>query len=891
MLNQITHFKILEEIGSGGSGVVYKASDERLKRYVAIKVLTPHPEFKEKDLQRFLLEAQAASSINHPNICTIYDIGKQNNTDYIVMEYIDGETLRELLQKQKTVTEEQVIDFGIQICEALSAAHAKGIIHRDIKPDNIMISKIGTVKVTDFGLAKLKQLDFKGVENEDSKYDVLLKDVTFKTTMSTFLGTLTYMSPEQIEKKPIDERTDIFSLGIVLYELLTGQQPFVGSNNIELMGSVLEDTPEPPSQHLKDKNTQLDATILKALEKSPNKRYNNVAELKTQLKNIKHKDEIRKTKKRKIVFSIFLGLFLVVIVFLILFQNRNGSIKGDEIFLNSTQTLKSYPVGFTSNFPGWPSFYPKNNSIIYASSQVDMLEGYYIYEKDLQSGEVKLTKARAQTPDLSPDATKITFTVNNGIYISDANWENSRKISNFGWQPKWSPDGKKIVFSKAAIRHPGVDNAIFLYNLNDSTLRKVSPENGKQFADPQWSPDGRWVVCCGGEGSQWEMWLMDITSGNGFQISDYGNWISNPLWCPSGKFIYFISNRDGQRKIYKVKFDMHKSRLIEDPIFIMRLFEISTMDISSDGNMIVYSSQEEKNQIYSVPFTESIINPKKEPQLIFSNIGDIENLEVSPDGAKMIIEMIYENRRILFIKSLIDKEQYVLYDEQPAFSPSWSRDGEWIAFDAGGGNDADIWRIPAIGGQPEKIIENPGADWMPTYSPDGKYLCFVSNRTGQFDLWIKNLETGEITQLTDTAAPETRGWWSHDSKKIAYYQIASDEINENEGLWIYDLENNLNENILFARDFIVSHTNFGNNVLEKFVWKNDDSGLYFIGQAGGPLMEISLNQKIVMPSLNFQEKKIKPDSRKLAVFEENLYYISNDFKEEVWIVEGLRDIQ
>jgi len=617
----------------------------------------------------------------------------------------------------------------------------------------------------------------------------------------------------------------------------------------------------------------LDGTILKALEKSPDKRYNNVAELKIQLKNIKHKDEIRKTKKRKIIFSIFSSLFLVVIVFLILFQNRNGSLKENEIFLNSTQTLKRYPVGFTSKFPGWPSFSPNDNSIIYASSQVDIVEGYYIYEKDLQSGEVKLTKAHAQTPDLSPDATKIAYAGKKGIYISDENWENKQKITNFGWQPKWSPDGIRIVFSQTWSMQPGIENAIFLYNLQDSTINKISQDNGLQFSDPQWSPDGRWIVCCGGEGSQWEMWLIDITSGNGFQISNYGYWISNPVWCPSGKYIYFQSNRDGHRTIFRNEVDINNGEIIDDPFKIFKHFEIKKMDISSDGNMIVITSQKKKSQVYCLPFSGENMNSAKEAKRIISSTGEIQNLEISFDGTKMVIETFDYT---LMIQSLIDKKQYILYDEQPAFSPSWSHDGEWIAFDAGGGNDADIWRMSTTGGQPEKILENPGADWMPTYSPDGKFLCFISNRSGQFDLWIKNLETGDIAQLTDTAESETRGWWSHDSKKIAYYQMASDDKNDNEGLWLYDLEKNLCENQLFVRNFLVNYTNFGYNVLDKFVWKNDDSGLYFIGQNGGPLMEISLSQKTVMPTLNFKEKKIKPDSRIFAMFEENLYYIVSE---------------
>ena len=212
---KLAHYDIEEKLGQGGMGIVYKAQDTRLLRSVAIKILSPHLETDNKNRSRFMREARAASALNHPNICTVYDIGQLDSTYYIVMEFIDGQTLKEMLQKRGPLQEKEVAEICMEICTALAATHAKGIVHRDIKPDNIMLTKTGQVKVMDFGLAKLT-----GYESENSltKESLGSNSPSFdslKTSVSSFEGTALYMSPEQIEKKRIDERTDIYARFVV----------------------------------------------------------------------------------------------------------------------------------------------------------------------------------------------------------------------------------------------------------------------------------------------------------------------------------------------------------------------------------------------------------------------------------------------------------------------------------------------------------------------------------------------------------------------------------------------------------------------------------------------------------------------------------------------------
>jgi eukaryotic-like serine/threonine-protein kinase len=287
----LSHYRIEEKIGEGGMGVVYKAVDTRLLRPVAIKILPPQLVADEKNLLRFTQEAQAASALNHPNICTIHEIDEHGGIHFIVMEFIDGETLRQILERRGPLPEPEVIAIGMKVADALKAAHAKGIIHRDIKPENIMISREGYVKVMDFGLAKLKD---NAVESSgEIATTANTSSQSFRTSASSFLGTSAYMSPEQIEQKPVDERSDIFSLGVVLYELLTGSSPFVGKDNWEVMQAILQEAPKPPSHFVNVKTNALDAPIFKALAKDPAARHANSAVFFQELEKIQEKGPIK----------------------------------------------------------------------------------------------------------------------------------------------------------------------------------------------------------------------------------------------------------------------------------------------------------------------------------------------------------------------------------------------------------------------------------------------------------------------------------------------------------------------------------------------------------------------------------------------------------------------
>ena len=272
----ISHYQILEKLGEGGMGVVYKAQDTKLDRLVALKFLPQHVSASEQDKARFVQEARAAAALNHPNICTIYGIEESDEHTFIAMEFVEGSTLRD---KGSNVAAKQAIEIGIQLADGLAAAHEKGIVHRDLKPENIMLQKDGRVKIMDFGLAKLK-------------------GASRLTKAGSTVGTAGYMSPEQVQGLESDHRSDIFSLGVILYELFSGQSPFKGVHETAINYEIVNVDPEPMSVMKPDTNPELDRIVLECLAKEPGERYQSVAEVAKELR--RHKRESSRSRVSRI---------------------------------------------------------------------------------------------------------------------------------------------------------------------------------------------------------------------------------------------------------------------------------------------------------------------------------------------------------------------------------------------------------------------------------------------------------------------------------------------------------------------------------------------------------------------------------------------------------------
>jgi Tol biopolymer transport system component/predicted Ser/Thr protein kinase len=501
----VSHYKILEKLGEGGMGVVYKAHDTKLDRLVALKFLPHGILVSEEDKARFLQEARAASAVMHPNVCVIHDIAEHAGQQFIVMEFVDGKTLRQMVPVQKM---QDAIGYAIQIGEALQEAHSKGVVHRDIKTDNIMVSTKNQVKVMDFGLAKLKG------------------SLKLTRTSST-VGTLAYMAPEQIQAGEVDARSDIFSFGVVLYEMLTGHLPFRGEHEAAMMYSIMNEEPQPIERYKPEISPLLANIIQRALEKDPNDRFQSAGDMVIELRRVQKKTTRvsrgltiqipaatrgqavpeavmpeatvgKKSFKKMLWTGIGVVALLAIIVAVYLFILR----KPLQVSLNPDMTFRVLPIPFTQiQSPGlsrdgnWAAFPAAD-----ANSKWD------VYFMNTTSGESRrITSDSAgwiNGVDISPDGSQIVYDRYNAvadrmeIAIVSSVGGSSRKIvesvQTGVFFPQWRPDGQRIGYVRGRLYGQGGRAEFWTVRPNgsDGRCELVDSSSGeaKRFS---WSPDGQ----------------------------------------------------------------------------------------------------------------------------------------------------------------------------------------------------------------------------------------------------------------------------------------------------------------------------------------------------------------------------------------------------------------
>ncbi|MFQ5602305.1 MAG: protein kinase [bacterium] len=877
--SRIGHYQIEAKIGEGGMGVVYKAKDTRLLRSVAIKILPQHLVVDEKNRQRFIHEARTASALNHPNICTVHDIGQIESIHFIVMEFIEGETLRDILQQRGSLSEKEAAAISRQVCSALSAAHDKEIIHCDIKPDNIIRTKDGQVKVMDFGLAKLTTAQTRLDAKSHAMPESALPLDQFQSSVSSLEGTALYMAPEQIERAPVDARTDIYALGVVLFELLTGNPPFKGEDSLSLMTAILDEEPPALSKAKPGISRAMEAIVLKTLAKSPDERFQSIDELDTKLKQIAS-PPVKLTKKKLAVWISSLMIAFILVVFsLKSFWLKNGDNR-------RLPELKIEGLSLTTDSDASAVFSPNSRKIAYISTKSDS-NGFTqsLKIKELKSGQTKTIYAKSQydakpllaTLDWSPEGRWIaTAMTRGGICLVDTS-ENHKivKLADFGHTPRWSPGGQKIAFSSLSPFLVWENNAIWLYDFADSSLRKISPENRLSYDSPAWSPDSRWIVCLGGVGSEKALWTLNVDTGQMKKLLQLESAIESPIWSSTGHFIYFKSEVNGTTGLFRVRVDLRSAKLTSEPELVISDTKFGRFNLSPDGKKLIYQTGKMQEELWRIPFKSSFKNLWQKAELLTTHTNFTTNIAISPDGKTLALETLTKGVRTLVLYYLERGDQKLLYNNQNAYAPAWSPDGRWIAFDAGGGNNADIWQISVAGGRAEKIIDHPGADWMPTYSPDGREICFLSNRNGPFDLWSVSTSDGKTHQITNTPGTESGGYGSHNGKGLAYFRNSASE--NSSGVWIYDVSAKTEKEIY-------RFENRKLDILTKILWSADDSILYFYDERGFAklvIAESELSYPLAMDEYPYKYIRY-------ALHDDQLYLIKRKFdSESIWMAEGL----
>jgi Tol biopolymer transport system component len=754
--SRLGSYEIVAPIGAGGMGEVYRARDAKLDRDVAVKVLPTTLAGDQAALARFEREAKAIAALSHPNILSIFDFGTQPAgagpaMSYAVMELLEGETLRErlLVYGDRGLPPRKAIDIATQIAHGLAAAHEKGVVHRDLKPENIFIAADGHAKILDFGLAK--QLGSAGSASAGSHDGSGAAPTQMATDAGTVLGTVGYMSPEQVRGLPADHRSDIFSLGCVLYEIATGRRPFQRETPAETMTAILREdasdsagTAVPPA---------LDEVIRHCLEKRPEERFQSARDLAFALHAATGTTSATSGAAAAVSGPVagapLFGRWAIATLALLaaaaafvagrLSARAPGAPTAAATPVVSFQQITDAPGVETS-----PTLSPDGKTVVYASDASGNLDLY-----SLRVGGRHPVPLTADSPTndwqpaFSPDGERIAFRSERdggGIFVMEATGESVRRLSDAGYNPSWSPNGREIVVAGGAFVYPtdrgGITHGLEAIDAASGTRRVIAKTD--DALQPSWSPHGTRIAFWGlrGASGQRDLWTIAADGSEaergGTTVTDDAPLDWSPTWSPDGRFLYFSSTRGGTMNLWRVPIDEGSGRVLgpPEPVTTPSIYS-GGLAFSRDGGRMAFASLDYRSTLFKVALDLTSGSLAGTPAPVLKSRRPIRDHEVSPDG-DWIAFMETGGQEDLFVARMDGKEYRRLTDDVARDrGPAWSPDGRRIAFYSDRGGVYQLWSIRPDASAAEQIADLPGSNF-PAWSPDGARIAVSGVSAGGF---------------------------------------------------------------------------------------------------------------------------------------------------------------
>ena len=763
-------YEIQEAIGAGGMGEVYRALDSRLGRTVAVKVLPDRLSSSQELRQRLEREARAVSSLSHPHICALFDIGHEEDVDFLVMEHLEGETLATRLERGP-LPPEQLLPLAIQIADALEAAHRHGVVHRDLKPANVMITRDGA-KLLDFGLAKADP----GTGGEASQTELAASPTISQplTAAGTILGTYQYMAPEQLEGREVDARSDIFALGCVLYEMVTGRRAFSGKSQASLIGSIMHETPAPVGSLQPLAPPALARVIEHCLAKDPDERWQTAHDVKLQLQWIQEGGSVvgvpapvaaRRKSRERLAWAVAAAGAIAALVlgagFLARAPEPAEPIRFDIIPAPDLTAM------------GSPRISPDGRHVAFDATDSGGVPKLWIRSLDAAQAHPVAGTEGAGRPFWSPDSRFLAFFANGKL----------RKVPIAGGPPQticdaptgadgtWGAEGTILYDGQANDPLHAVDSGggvpRALVTANDSP-------NVTAVGWPEFLPDGkRFLYIAFGNDPASNRLIVGSTE-EGFEPVDLFAQTSRVQYAPPGHLLYV---REGT--LVAQPFDSDSLEVGGEPVPLAEDLGIDGVGLahfsaSMGGTLVFRAGDTGIRRLLWLDREGDVVGEVTPP-------GGYWETALSPDGKRLVLEISDERSSNvdLWIRDLErEVSTRFTFDEGADGSPLWSPDGRWIYYSGSQGDSRGIYRKDASGvGQPELVLAFEGNVLPHSFAPDGSHLAFSAQSEGSgWDLWVLPLDEGaedggdrkEAVPFVQTPFVEVRPSFSPDGRWIAY---------------------------------------------------------------------------------------------------------------------------
>ena len=870
--SSLKHYQIVQSLGRGGMGEVYLARDTTLGRNIALKVLRPEVASDADRRARFEREARAVAALNHPNIVTLHSIESDADVHFITMEWVAGKTLSERIPSTGLPLD-GFLDIAVPLIDAVGTAHQHGITHRDLKPENVMITEAGRVKVLDFGLAKLV------AAAADESSETVLATTSGETAVGHIVGTYAYMSPEQVEGRRLDHRSDIFSLGIMFHEMLTGRRPFIGDSSASTMAAILKDVPRPVTDLNPKLPPRLAAIIQRCLEKDPALRYQSAADLgselavvKRDLSSVDNATAAARTRSSSPYAALAIGLAIVGAVVAVFYLRQDDTAPS---FDTSPRELTFTQLTHGEGVESFPTLSPDGRTLAYVSGGAGSPDIYLLRV----GGEnpINLTadsKVADTQPAFSPDGELIAFRSDRdggGIFVMGATGESVRRISDSGYHPAWAPDGSQLVVCTQSVGDPALRfTASELWSVDVKTSERKRLADG-DAAQGAWSPNGQRIAFWGRRGGDpGDIWTVAATGGTPTRLTTEPSIDWNPVWDPDGRHLYFSSNRGGSMNLWRVAVDERTGNAVGKAQAVTTGGGAASqhVTVSKNDSRIAYSSLVETMNVQKIAFDARSGRTAGEAQWITRGSRPVAQPDASPGGLHLAFNTTGKQEDIFVSRADGSGVIQLTDDASKDRAARWSPDGRRIAFYSDRTGQYELWAIRPDGSDRQQLTFSPGAHY-PVWSPDGKRMAYSTHSpNGAFIFALDRPWKDQKPQLLPAIEDRTQTFeiwsWSSDGRLLAGQKHLADLSHA--GVAVHEI----------GTDRIDWLTDFG----EWPVWLSDSRRLLFSHQ--GKLYLVDRTTRKTVEVLSLPQPSL--GSVALSRDQKTIYFTFRAAESDVWMI-------